>query len=99
MTAKMLDGQQYYTVTFEQTAIDFQTSMLESIEINQGDVSTGLTEDECKKRLLRDGPNELYGSSGTSVWKVLIANIINPMNAILGFAMIFALIAKDWVSP
>ena len=58
---------------------------------------TGLTATEAATRLAIHGPNELFGNSGPSAFKVFIANLINPMNFILFVALVFsAAVLQDW---
>ncbi|KNE72470.1 potassium/sodium efflux P-type ATPase, fungal-type [Allomyces macrogynus ATCC 38327] len=61
------------------------------------DLAVGLTENEAAHRLVEFGPNDLGGDNGPSAWRVLISNLVNPMNGILAVALAIALIARDWV--
>ena len=58
----------------------------------------GLSTQEASTRLLQFGPNELFGNSGPSAWKVFLANLFNAMNFILFVALVFsAAVLYDWV--
>ncbi|KAJ3350449.1 hypothetical protein GGF32_004847 [Allomyces javanicus] len=61
------------------------------------DLAVGLTPDEAARRLAEYGPNDLGGDNGPSALRVLISNLVNPMNGILAVALVIALIARDWV--
>ncbi|KNC98335.1 potassium/sodium efflux P-type ATPase, fungal-type [Spizellomyces punctatus DAOM BR117] len=57
----------------------------------------GLTADEAQKRISKYGENTLGMDAGVSIWKVFIANLINPMNFVLILALALSCIVKDWV--
>ena len=58
-------------------------------------VQVGLTTDEAKKRLIENGPNLIALEAPTSLFQIIVTNIINPMNFIIGVATIFSGIVKD----
>ncbi|KAJ3077820.1 hypothetical protein HK102_004945, partial [Quaeritorhiza haematococci] len=78
-------NQDWHSLTFEEVAAHFRT-----------DIRKGLTEDDVAERLKEYGPNELFGSSGPSILKVLIANTFNAMNGVLAVAMILSIVVRDW---
>lgn len=61
------------------------------------DVLTGLDDAEAARRFRIGGPNVLKGSSGTPFWRILLRNVLNPMNAVLLIAVILSAIAQDTV--
>ncbi|KAI9188117.1 hypothetical protein H9P43_002508 [Blastocladiella emersonii ATCC 22665] len=63
----------------------------------ESDADAGLTAAEASRRLAAYGPNSLGDEQTTSALKVFLANLINPMNGVLGIALLISLIAKDWV--
>lgn len=62
------------------------------------DAARGLPDAEVASRVARFGPNELFGDTGPSWWKVLLGNIFNAMNAVLTIAMVMSFVVKDYVS-
>ncbi|KAL7749207.1 hypothetical protein RI367_005359 [Sorochytrium milnesiophthora] len=57
----------------------------------------GLLSSKAADKLMVHGENDLGGDSGPSTLRVLISNIINPMNAVLAAALVASLVAADYV--
>lgn len=53
----------------------------------------GLTEDEAEKRLEEHGPNEIGGEKGIGKLALFLAQVKNPLNAVLAAAAVISLIA------
>jgi magnesium-transporting ATPase (P-type) len=68
----------------------------ECIKLLKSNYSTGLSAAEATERLTTYGPNELFAASSLSWIKVLISNLLNPMNFILLVALIISCVFKDW---
>jgi len=47
------------------------------------DRETGLSASEAKSRLVQYGPNELHAEAPPSVWKIALAQVLDPMNLML----------------
>ncbi|KAI8909256.1 hypothetical protein DFJ77DRAFT_512965 [Powellomyces hirtus] len=60
------------------------------------DIEQGLDRDEATNRLATYGENILGRDGGVSIFKVLLSNIINPMNFVLLLALALSCIVKDW---
>ncbi|KAI9146335.1 Na P-type ATPase [Paraphysoderma sedebokerense] len=84
MEKEQLASTHFHTLAFAAVADQLKT-----------DSDKGLTKDEAEKRKTTYGLNELGGDDGVSVWKVLFNNVVNPMNAILAFALIMSAITGD----
>lgn len=59
---------------------------------------SGLTKQDAKARLAKDGENLLEEPKGVSAVKVLIAQTCNAMVLVLLIAMIISLAIRDWIS-
>ncbi len=53
----------------------------------------GLTEDDASRRLEEHGPNEIGGEKGISKLGLLLAQVKNPLNAVLAAAAIISFVA------
>ncbi|KAJ3105203.1 hypothetical protein HDU97_008357 [Phlyctochytrium planicorne] len=69
----------------------------ETIQHFTSDADNGLGSTAAETSLQKYGPNELFGDAGISVWKVLFANTVNSMNAVLVTALIVGLAVQDWI--
>jgi len=75
---------------------EFHADNYESVaQALKTDIHNGLSKEEARNRFLVQGPNDLSGSSGPSIWKILFSNIANPMNVVLGFALILSAVSQD----
>ncbi|KAJ3106997.1 hypothetical protein HDU96_008037 [Phlyctochytrium bullatum] len=69
----------------------------EAVAHFKSDAEHGLNTATVNEYLEQYGPNELFGDAGVSVWKVLFANTVNSMNAVLVTALIVGLAVQDWI--
>jgi magnesium-transporting ATPase (P-type) len=81
-----LIGTPFHTQTTELTAKQLSTHR-----------ERGLTSAEAQRRLPIYGPNELKGESNVTWYKILLAQFINPMTAILVIGLVLSFTASDWV--
>ncbi|KAI3653358.1 hypothetical protein MP228_001305 [Amoeboaphelidium protococcarum] len=61
------------------------------------DIAAGITTSEVETRLVELGYNELSGDSAVVWYKLLFAQVVNPMNLILLVALALSAYHKEWI--
>ncbi|MEA3501776.1 MAG: cation-transporting P-type ATPase, partial [Actinomycetota bacterium] len=59
------------------------------------DAQNGLSESEAKSRLEQYGPNELHAEAPPSVWRIALAQVLDPMNLMLLIVAIVSLLLGE----
>ncbi|KAK2961257.1 putative Cation transporter/ATPase, N-terminus [Blattamonas nauphoetae] len=63
----------------------------------QTHIEVGLSHEEARKRLERDGPNKLPDAKKTPAIIILLRQFHNPLIYLLIAVMIFCFVLQDWV--
>lgn len=59
------------------------------------DREEGLSESEAKSRIAQFGPNELHAEAPPSVWKIALAQVLDPMNLMLLIVAVVSLLLGE----
>jgi len=77
---------------------EFYTLSIDQIQaVFDSQIDQGLSESQVAFQLDRFGPNSLSLDSGPSIYKIVMSNIFNSMNAILITALIISIAILDWI--
>ncbi|KAI0014838.1 potassium/sodium eff [Xylariomycetidae sp. FL0641] len=63
----------------------------------QTSAEDGLSHDEASRRLAQDGPNEVKGAKGLSVWKILLRQVSNSLTMVLVLVMAISFAIQDYI--
>ncbi|GAA6033364.1 hypothetical protein JCM8097_006713 [Rhodosporidiobolus ruineniae] len=76
----------WFLLSPQETATRLETSL-----------DDGLSENEVESRLRRDGPNELSGRGGVSIWSILAGQVCNAMVLVLVACMAVSFGIESWI--
>lgn len=74
-----------------------QITVEETIRRLETDPQRGLSSAEVRRRQVRYGPNVLERQRRRSAWRILLAQLFNPLVAVLAFAAALSLAFSEWL--